>query len=69
MLRVVVDSMAGAYRAFANEGNTRFAKLAILFLIVLWLMVAIVQAAFQAPAPRDHMHRGSFRSVTLHHAE
>jgi len=69
MLRVVVDGVASACRAFASEANTRFAKLAILLLIALWLTSAIVQAVFRAPAPRDHAHRGSFRSVTLHHAE
>jgi hypothetical protein len=67
MLRVVVDSVASAYRAFGSETNTRFAKFAILFLIALWLMIAIVEAAFRAPPTRDHQHRGSFRSVTVHH--
>jgi hypothetical protein len=67
--RVVVDGVANVYRAFASEANTRFAKYAVLFLIALWLMIAVIEAAFRAPAPRDQAHRGSFRSVTLHHNE
>jgi hypothetical protein len=68
MLRVVVDGVASVCRAFASEANTRFAKVAILVLIASWLMIAIIEAAFRAPPPRDHPHRGSFRSVTLHNA-